>query len=87
MTRAPRPRHGPALASAAVELSRTPVPTTLSALVRAVPDGALVGPSSDGTTVVTDAVHDSRAAGPGTLFCALPGERTDGHDHAVGAAL
>jgi UDP-N-acetylmuramoyl-tripeptide--D-alanyl-D-alanine ligase len=28
---------------------------------------------------------DSRSAGPGTLFVALPGERTDGHDHAPSA--
>ncbi len=61
------------------------MPTTLSAIVRAVPDGALVGPSADPATVVSDAVHDSRVAGPGALFCALPGERTDGHDHAAAA--
>ena len=28
---------------------------------------------------------DSRLARPGTLFVALPGERSDGHDHAAGA--
>lgn len=61
------------------------MPTTLSAIVRAVPDGALVGPSADPATVVTDAVHDSRAVRPGVLFCALPGEHTDGHDHAASA--
>jgi UDP-N-acetylmuramoyl-tripeptide--D-alanyl-D-alanine ligase len=33
-----------------------------------------------------DAVEvDSRQAGPGSLFVALPGERTDGHDHAPSA--
>jgi UDP-N-acetylmuramoyl-L-alanyl-D-glutamate--2,6-diaminopimelate ligase len=32
--------------------------------------------------VVEDATHDSRQAGPGTLFCAIPGSRSDGHDHA-----
>lgn len=31
---------------------------------------------------VTDAAHDSRQVGPGTLFCAIPGARADGHDHA-----
>ena len=62
------------------------MPTTLSAIVRTVPDGALVGASADAaTTVVVDAVHDSRAAGPGALFCALPGAHTDGHDHAAAA--
>jgi UDP-N-acetylmuramoyl-L-alanyl-D-glutamate--2,6-diaminopimelate ligase len=34
---------------------------------------------------VTDATHDSRQVGPGTLFCAIPGARTDGHDHAAAA--
>ncbi|WP_033716854.1 Mur ligase domain-containing protein, partial [Mycobacterium avium] len=28
---------------------------------------------------------DSRAVGPGGLFLALPGARTDGHDHAEAA--
>ncbi len=36
--------------------------------------------------VVTDGAIDSRLAIPGSLFVALPGERTDGHEH-VGAAL
>ena len=36
--------------------------------------------------VVTDGAIDSRLAIPGSLFVALSGERTDGHEH-VGAAL
>ena len=36
--------------------------------------------------VVTDGAIDSRLAIPGSLFVALPGERTDGHEH-VAAAL
>jgi UDP-N-acetylmuramoyl-L-alanyl-D-glutamate--2,6-diaminopimelate ligase len=32
--------------------------------------------------VVVDATHDSRQAGRGWLFCAVPGTRSDGHDHA-----
>ena len=41
-----------------------------------VPEGA-----ADGVEV--DAVHyDSRRVGPGSLFCAIRGERDDGHDHA-----
>ncbi|MFP4635339.1 MAG: UDP-N-acetylmuramoyl-L-alanyl-D-glutamate--2,6-diaminopimelate ligase [Nitriliruptoraceae bacterium] len=32
-----------------------------------------------------DATHDSRQVTPGTLFCAIPGTRTDGHDHAADA--
>lgn len=31
---------------------------------------------------VTELVYDSRRAGPGSLFVALPGERVDGHDYA-----
>jgi UDP-N-acetylmuramoyl-L-alanyl-D-glutamate--2,6-diaminopimelate ligase len=34
------------------------------------------------TTEVTGVVHDSRAVGPGDLFCCVPGERYDGHDFA-----
>lgn len=34
----------------------------------------------DNTTMVTEAVIDSRKAIPGSLFIALPGERSDGHD-------
>ncbi len=34
---------------------------------------------------VVDAVHDSRDAAPGTLFCAVPGQRADGHDHVAAA--
>jgi UDP-N-acetylmuramoyl-tripeptide--D-alanyl-D-alanine ligase len=36
--------------------------------------------------VVTDGAVDSRLAIPGSMFVALPGERTDGHDH-VGEAF
>ncbi len=34
---------------------------------------------------LTAVTIDSRAAGPGTLFAALPGERVDGHDYAADA--
>ncbi len=34
---------------------------------------------------VTGLVIDSRSAGPGLLFAALPGDRTDGHDHSASA--
>lgn len=32
-----------------------------------------------------DATHDSRQAAGGWLFCAIPGARVDGHDHAAAA--
>ncbi len=34
---------------------------------------------------IVDLAHDSRRVGPGTLFFCVPGERTDGHDHAPAA--
>jgi UDP-N-acetylmuramoyl-tripeptide--D-alanyl-D-alanine ligase len=36
-------------------------------------------------TVITDAAIDSRLVIPGALFVALPGERSDGHDHVAAA--
>jgi UDP-N-acetylmuramoyl-L-alanyl-D-glutamate--2,6-diaminopimelate ligase len=35
-----------------------------------------------GAVDITGVEHDSRCAGPGTLFCALPGRTSDGHVHA-----
>lgn len=49
---------------------------------------ALLGGSlqdADPAAAVTGAVTDSRRAGPGLLFVALPGEHADGHDHAADA--
>ena len=40
----------------------------------------------EGSRVVTGVAIDSRAARPGHLFVALPGERTDGHQHVAQAA-
>ena len=37
------------------------------------------------TTVITDAVIDSRQVIPGSLFVAIPGEKVDGHDFIVEA--
>ncbi len=45
--------------------------------------GTLTGP---GGTVTGKVTVDSRTAGPGDLYVALPGERADGHDF-VGAAV
>jgi UDP-N-acetylmuramoyl-L-alanyl-D-glutamate--2,6-diaminopimelate ligase len=42
--------------------------------------------SPDGAPVeITALAYDSRAAGPGTLFFAVTGARSDGHEHAVEA--
>ena len=40
---------------------------------------------ADPAAVVQAVAADSRQVQPGTLFVALPGERTDGHDHAPAA--
>ena len=45
--------------------------------------GALFGAS--GGAAVTGGVIDSRLAGPGLMFCALRGERADGHDYIASA--
>jgi UDP-N-acetylmuramoyl-tripeptide--D-alanyl-D-alanine ligase len=37
--------------------------------------------SGDPATRIESVVSDSRAVSPGALFCALEGERTDGHDY------
>jgi UDP-N-acetylmuramoyl-L-alanyl-D-glutamate--2,6-diaminopimelate ligase len=58
------------------------VPTPLSALAAALGAAERRGPD----VVVDDVTHDSRAARPGVLFCAIPGAVTDGHDHAPAAA-
>src|SRR5467141_1636613 len=55
-----------------VESSR---PVTLADVTKAV-DGKLSG---DDHLVVTDVTHDSRQAGPGSLFVAIRGELFDAH--------
>lgn len=45
-----------------------------------------VADAADGSVELLDATHDSRQAGPGTLFCAVPGASFDGHDFALAAA-
>ncbi|MDS0337950.1 Mur ligase domain-containing protein, partial [Mycobacterium intracellulare] len=46
-----------------------------------------ISPQDAARRRVTGTVEfDSRAVGPGGLFLALPGARSDGHDHA-GAAI
>jgi UDP-N-acetylmuramoyl-L-alanyl-D-glutamate--2,6-diaminopimelate ligase len=48
-------------------------------------DVDVVGLSGDPSTDVESIEFDSRAARPGSLFCCLPGEHTDGHLHAPDA--
>lgn len=57
--------------------------TELSRIAHIV-DGALVG---DGSVTVHRAVADSRSAGSGDLFVAIPGERVDGFDFIPQAAV
>lgn len=52
--------------------------------VAATVGGELMG--GEGAAAVDTVVVDSRSAGPGVLFAALPGEHVDGHDYA-GVAL
>ena len=47
--------------------------------------GARLGPGADPGAVADSVVIDSRKAGPGSLFAALPGENVDGHDFATAA--
>src|SRR5687768_13126948 len=39
----------------------------------------------DHSAEISGLAHDSRNVGPGTLFFCVPGERSDGHDHAPAA--
>ena len=39
----------------------------------------------DPRTEIASVTHDSRAVGPGDLFCCVPGSTADGHDHAPAA--
>lgn len=55
---------------------------TLTALLAA---AGLEAPPGLADPVIERAVHDSRRAGPGALFVAIGGTRTDGHAHALDA--
>jgi UDP-N-acetylmuramoyl-L-alanyl-D-glutamate--2,6-diaminopimelate ligase len=55
----------------------------LKDLIEALPDVTLV--AGDPATEITGVTHDSRTAGPGTIFFALPGLRHDGHQFVAGA--
>jgi UDP-N-acetylmuramoyl-tripeptide--D-alanyl-D-alanine ligase len=56
------------------------IPLTLDEVVAAT--GARLVAASGGEALLVETVStDSRTVGPGTLFAALRGERTDGHEH------
>jgi UDP-N-acetylmuramoyl-tripeptide--D-alanyl-D-alanine ligase len=59
------------------------IPLSLAAIADIT--GAAPGPGTDTAAVAGSVVIDSRQAGPGALFAALPGERADGHDFAAAA--
>ena len=58
------------------------IPLPVAEIARVVQAAA---PVDGGPLVSGDVVVDSRLAGPGDLFVALPGERVDGHDFAAAA--
>jgi len=60
------------------------IPLSLAAIAKIT--GAAPAPGTDTAAVARTVVIDSRQAGPGALFAALPGERVDGHDFAAAAA-
>lgn len=59
--------------------------TTLDALLEAAALPGLLGTVGNLGVVVSSATHDSRAVGPRSIFCCVPGERADGHDFAASA--
>jgi UDP-N-acetylmuramoyl-tripeptide--D-alanyl-D-alanine ligase len=59
------------------------IPLTLAAIADIT--GASLGPCTGPAALARSVVIDSRQAGPGVLFAALPGERADGHDFAAAA--
>ncbi|MBN9492045.1 UDP-N-acetylmuramoyl-L-alanyl-D-glutamate--2,6-diaminopimelate ligase [bacterium] len=52
-------------------------PRTIASLLAELPGATLI--RGDATRVVTGVEHDSRRAGPGSLFAAIPGFTVDGH--------
>ncbi|MDP3712649.1 MAG: UDP-N-acetylmuramoyl-tripeptide--D-alanyl-D-alanine ligase [Mycobacteriales bacterium] len=60
----------------------TPLATVASYVASAVAQRRPQDATGAAGTEITEVVVDSRLAGPGALFVALPGERVDGHDFA-----
>lgn len=63
--------------------ARVPLADLVGALGDVAPDLVVDGAIDD--VAVTDVVLDSRRVAPGVLFCAIPGQTTDGHLHAAAA--
>ena len=59
------------------------IPLSLAAVAEIT--AAVPGPGTDTSAMAGSVVIDSRQAGPGALFVALPGEHVDGHDFAAAA--
>ena len=59
------------------------IPLSLAAIAKIT--GAAPAPGTDTAAVARSVVIDSRQAGPGALFAALPGDRVDGHAFAAAA--
>ncbi|MCH2112782.1 MAG: Mur ligase domain-containing protein, partial [Planctomycetes bacterium] len=61
----------------------------LSDFVPLLPHGEVQGPEptfgSSAEVELTHAIQDSRRATPGSMFCALPGERSNGYDYVAEA--
>src|SRR3990172_9991431 len=55
----------------------------LSRLLAELPRAELLG---EGGVIIDSICYDSRQAGPGSLFVAVPGLKADGHDY-IGRAL
>jgi UDP-N-acetylmuramoyl-L-alanyl-D-glutamate--2,6-diaminopimelate ligase len=55
----------------------------LDALLGALPEYVLTPEGAAQGITITAIDHDSRVVGPGSLYCALKGEHSDGHDHAA----
>ena len=61
------------------------IPLTV-AEIASITGGTFAVEAAAATSVTGPVVIDSRQAGPGALFAALPGEHADGHDYAAAAA-
>ena len=59
-----------------------PARMTLQELIGGIPGGRVAPPGGADAATVARVVHRADDAGPGDVFCAVPGLRADGHDFA-----